>query len=96
MKTTTQLVGALSNDLFRVASLTQRGSEVAAARFFQEAQARSHELQDHQLPPYLEKVITDVARREPTDLSIISAERYLMYGVQLQNFAQHALMAEET
>lgn len=96
MNTTIQLVGALSNDLFRVANLTQRGSEAAAARFFQEAQTRSQELQDHQLPPYLEKVIADVAERESTDLSLSSAERYLMYGVQLQNFAQHALMAEET
>ncbi len=91
MNDTIQLVGALSNDLFRVATLAQRGSKNSAIRFLQEAQRWSDSLQQHNLPKYIDQIVTDIANREPTDISIESAERYLMYGVQLQNFALQSL-----
>ena len=93
---TIQLVGALSNDLFRVASLAQRGSNASAIRFMQEAQRWSDSLKNQDLPTYITQIVTDVSSREPTDISLESAERYLMYGIQLQNFALHTIRETNT
>lgn len=95
MNDTIQLVGALSNDLFRVATLAQRGSNDSAIRFLREAKRWSDSLQTHDLPQYINQIVIDVASREPTDISIESAERYLMYGVQLQNFALHNMKSDK-
>jgi len=95
MNETIQLIGALSNDLFRVATLAQRGSNDSAIRFMQEAQRWSDSLQNKNLPTYITQIVTDVASREPTDISLESAERYLMYGVQLQNFALHNMKSDK-
>ena len=92
---TIQLVGALSNDLLRVATLAQRGARDSAIRFMQEAQRWSVSLQNHDLPKYIAQIVTDVSSREPTDISLESAERYLMYGVQLQNFALHNMKSDK-
>lgn len=94
MNDTIQLVGALSNDLFRVATLAQRGSNDSAIRFLQEAQRWSDSLKNQDLPPYITQIVADVSGREPTDISLESAERYLMYGVQLQNFALHNMKSD--
>ncbi|PIR58939.1 MAG: hypothetical protein COU69_02850 [Candidatus Pacebacteria bacterium CG10_big_fil_rev_8_21_14_0_10_56_10] len=83
------LVGSLSNDLLRVASLAQRGSTQAASRFLGEAQRWSRELQQRDVAEYVVKLARDISARQADDISMPSAERYLMYGVLLQNYALH-------
>ena len=89
MTNTLLLVGSLSNDLFRTASLSQRGSTKAAARFLKEAQRWANELKNHDVAEYIVKIAADVSNRVDDDISLSSAERYLMYGVLLQNYALH-------
>lgn len=83
------LAGSLSNDLFRVASLAHRGSTVAATRFLKEAQRWSNDLQVLTDVEYIKKIAQDVSSRSETEIDIASAERYLMYGVLLQNYTLH-------
>lgn len=90
MTDTQMLVGSLSNDLLRVASLAQRGSHKAASRFLQEAKKWSTSLQDQDVPPYISRLAIDISGRETDDISLASAEMYLMYGVLLQNYALHS------
>ncbi|MFZ1721381.1 MAG: hypothetical protein WAU07_02640 [Microgenomates group bacterium] len=89
MTNTQMLVGSLSNDLFRVASLAQRGSSKAASRFLQEAQRWSNDLRNQEVPVYISRLADDVSNRSIDDISLDSAEQYLMYGVLLQNYALH-------
>lgn len=89
MNETKLLVGSLSNDLFRVASLSQRGSNKAAQRFLIEAKRWAEQLQDQPVSPYIADIAKDIIQRNDDDVSIESAERYLMYGVLLQNYALH-------
>ncbi len=89
MTETQLLVGSLSNDLFRVASLTQRGSTKAASRFLIEAQRWSKDLQKKDVSEYIVKLAADISSRGTAEISLSAAERYLMYGVLLQNYALH-------
>ncbi len=89
MNDTMMLAGSLSNDLFRVASLAQRGSNKAASRFLEEAQKWSSVLKKHEVPPYILKIVQDLSSRNKDDISLNSAEKYLMYGILLQNYALH-------
>lgn len=89
MNDTKTLVGSLSNDLFRVATLTQRGSLIGAQRFLLEAKRWATQMKDVNLPPYIAKIAHDIFHRNEKDVSIESAERYLMYGVLLQNYTLH-------
>jgi hypothetical protein len=83
------LAGSLSNDLFRVATLAQRGSTQAASRFLVEAKRWSVELQDKAVATYIKKIAEDISSRDESDILESSAERYLMYGVLLQNYCLH-------
>ena len=83
------LAGSLSNDLFRVASLTQRGSMKAALRFLKEAKRWSSPLQQQAAAEYIVKIAKDVSDKTPNDISLSEAEKYLMCGVLLQNYALH-------
>lgn len=89
MTDTQLLVGSLSNDLFRVASLTQRGSIKAAARFVLEAKRWAVPLQNSQAKGYIIRIAEDVNRLQPDELTIELAEKCLMYGILLQNYALH-------
>ena len=89
MTKTKLLVGSLSNDLFRVASLTQRGSLKAAARFLQEAKRWSTQLTDEDVKPYIRKIAADVSNQSEENLDLAQAEKNLMYGVLLQNYSLH-------
>lgn len=84
------LAGSLSNDLFRVASLVQRGSKTAASRFLRESQRWSKDLQNLTKVAYIEKIARDISSREESEIDEASAERYLMYGVLLQNYTLHS------
>jgi hypothetical protein len=87
MTDTQLLVGSLSNDLFRVASLTQRGSLVAAARFLEEAKRWSVPIQKHKVKQYILNIAQIISSKQKEDLSLELAEQCLMYGVLLQNYA---------
>lgn len=90
MSDTIMLIGSLSNDLFRVASLVQRGSQTGAQRFLLEAKRWAEPLKDKDIPFYIIDIANDITIRDEKDISIELAERYLMYGILLQNYALHA------
>jgi len=93
-ESTTDLTGALSNDLFRVVSLQQRGSLVASERFLQEAKRWANPLRKHQVKKYITDIATAVDLADAKDLSLGKTERYLMYAVLLQNYTLHAQSIE--
>jgi hypothetical protein len=89
MTETKQLIGSLSNDLLRVAVLTQRGSLKGAHTFFNEAQARVQELAHHKVEYYISNIINDLHSYNENPFSLLSAEKFLMYSVLLQNYSLH-------
>jgi hypothetical protein len=94
MNETKMLVGSLSNDLFRVANLTQRGSIKAASRFAKEAKRWAVPLQKQNVKDYIKNIANDISKQDEEKISIQLAEKYLMYGILLQNYALHNLNTE--
>lgn len=88
------LIGSLSNDLFRVASLRQRGADEAASRFLKEAKRWAEPLQKQNVADYIAKIAKDILFLSEDNLSIAEAEKCLMYGVLLQNYALHNVDAK--
>jgi len=80
------LVGSLSNDLFRVASLTQRGSKKASERFSRESKRWAKPLLEKDIPVYLKKIVTDVTEFDDP-INLERAEKLLMYAILLQNYS---------
>lgn len=89
MTNTKLLVGSLSNDLFRVASLKQRGADKAAPRFLREAKRWADPLATQSDKKYIREIAKKVMDADITNISLAEAERYLMFGVLLQNYAIH-------
>jgi len=89
MNDTSLLIGSLSNDLFRVATLAQRGSIEAAARFLIEAKRWSKQLENAELPGHIADIVRRIIEFEQDPISLYSAENMLMYGVLLQNYSLH-------
>lgn len=89
MNTTKLLVGSLSNDLFRIASLRQRGANAAAARFLTEAKKWASLLTRKKTSPYIKKIATKVLKTKETKISLTQAEHFLMYAVLLENYSLH-------
>lgn len=89
MTDTKLLAGSLSNDLFRVANLYQRGSTQAAKRFLKEAKRWSLQLKDSNCEAYIINIAEDISNRDKDDISEKTAELYLMYGILLQNYCLH-------
>lgn len=89
MNDTKILIGSLSNDLFRVANLAQRGSHEAASRFAQEAKRWATPLQECDTRDYIKNIAIDVLKHDTDKISVELAEKYLMYGILLQNYALH-------
>jgi hypothetical protein len=83
------LTGSLSNDLFRVASLKQRGADAAATRFLFEAKRWAEPLQKQATAKYIQNIAVKITNASPTDITLSQAELYLMYGVLLQNYSLH-------
>jgi len=83
------LIGSLSNDLFRVANSTQRGSTQAAVRFVQESKRWATPLQRKKVAKYIKKIAQEISSRKDGTVSMQEAERYLVYGILLQNYALH-------
>jgi hypothetical protein len=90
MTDTQLLVGSLSSDLFRVATLTQRGSVVAAQRFLDEAKRWAEPLTHKPLKEYILNIAKDVSSAVSNQITLEQAEKYLMYGILLQNYALHS------
>jgi hypothetical protein len=88
MNETKMLIGSLSNDLFRTATLAYRGSHTASTRFSQEAKRWAIPLSKKDVPQYIKKIANDVVE-SGDDITIEKAEEYLMYGVLLQNYSLH-------
>jgi hypothetical protein len=89
MNDVTLLVGSLSNDLFRVAQLTQRGSIVGAKRFLLEAKRWAGPLSSEPVARYIARIATEISCDLAEEISMEKAERYLMYGILLQNYSLH-------
>lgn len=85
---THMLIGALSNDLFRIANLTQRGSFDASVRFIQESKKSTALLLHKNLPDYIEKIVKEIDETDEK-INLQKAEKFLMYGILLQNFCLH-------
>lgn len=83
------LVGSLSNDLFRVATLTQRGSTVAARRFLSESKRWASELSSGNEKAYIKKIAKEIVGLSELDLNLAGAERCLMQAILLQNYSLH-------
>lgn len=81
------LIGSLSNDLYRVASLMSRGSQKAANRFWQESKKWSLELSNQSLDSYINDIIIDLNSDNDPNVSQDKAEKFLMYGTLLQNYS---------
>lgn len=94
MTDTLLLIGSLSNDLFRVASLTQRGSTKAASRFLLEAKRWSNSIQDHKVPLYIKSIAKNVFECKAEHIDMETAEKYLMYAVLLQNYSLHQMAGQ--
>ena len=90
MTNTKLLSGSLSNDLFRVASLKQRGADQAAPRFLQEAKRWAGPLAEQSDREYIRKIARKVLAADITNISLADAEQYLMFGILLQNHALHS------
>ena len=82
-----QTLGSLALDLRRVAQGYFRGSEIMAARFAKEARARKEELENADLKPYLQKLLSKLedilSEKDHKKL----AEDALMYSILFQNAA---------
>ena len=88
MNSTKLLIGSLSNDLYRAACLTQRGSLKAAEQFLQHSQRWIKELKHKKVKKYIKTILVSLSDK-PTkkQLDMEQAEEYLMYSILLQNYA---------
>lgn len=85
------LVGSLSNDLYRVASLGQRGATAGALRFLKEAKRWSKPLETSNTASYIKEIAAEISAKECQTISEAQAERFLMQSILLQNYAKHKL-----
>ena len=77
------ILGALALDLKRVALGYQRGSNIAAQRFFEEALKRREELDNKTLKPYLNKFLSEIDKLK--NQKNRTAEDALMYSTIFLN-----------
>jgi hypothetical protein len=84
------LIGSLSNDLYRVANLSYRGSTKAAERFFIESKRWTADLKNTALKKHARNIIDDLDHLTLESLTFQeTAEKLLMYSVLLQNYSLH-------
>lgn len=88
------LIGSLSNDLYRVVSLYQRGSIVGAHRFLHEAKKWASQLTGHQVKDYIRKIIIEVSDIDENKLNESTAEALLMNSILLQNYSQKLIKSK--
>lgn len=83
------LVGSLSNDLFRVATLAQRESVEGAERFMIEAKRWASQLDCATMPNHISEIVNDINGMQQSPIPLDTAEKLLMYGVLLENYSLH-------
>jgi hypothetical protein len=90
LDSTKLLIGSLSNDLYRAATLMGRGANKGAERFLMEAGKWVEDLKGHKVKGYIKKIVSDLRSNPPeTPYNFDLAEKYLMYSILLQNYALH-------
>ena len=90
MNSTKLLIGSLSNDLYRIACLTQRGSLKAASKFLQQSERWIKKLKNKKVKGYIKKILADLSsKKHQQQLNQEQAEKYLMYSILLQNYTLH-------
>ena len=82
-----QILGALALDLKRVALGFNRGSNIMAERFLDEAIKRRIEIETTEIKPYLFKFLKDIDNLKK-ESGQKSAEDALMYSTIFQNASQ--------
>ncbi len=89
MTETKILIGSLSNDLARVATMIYRKSS-GAEIFFREMFRWVNKLDTNSVKPYIQTILSDIKSHEKyPQLSHERAETYLMYSTILQNYSLH-------
>ena len=78
------ILESLASDLKRVAIGKQRGSNIMADRFLQEALKRKNEVEMKTVATYIKKLLNNLNRDT-------SAEDALMYSTLIQNYAQQKI-----
>lgn len=84
-KGTRELLGALSQDLYRVALGYHRGLITMANRFYEEALKRREEIDQNSLKPYLRKLLAKLDTLISQEDKGRIAEDALMYSTLFQN-----------
>lgn len=89
MTETRLLIGSLSNDLSRVATMIYRKSS-GAETFFHEMFRWVNALDTASVKPYIQAIISDLKSHEhDPQYTQERAETYLMYSILLQNYSLH-------
>lgn len=83
------LIGSLSNDLARVATMIYRKSS-SAETFFHEMFRWIKKLDISSVKPYVQTILRDLKSHEQDpQFTLERAETYLMYSIILQNYTLH-------
>lgn len=89
MTETKMLIGSLSNDLSRVATMIYRKSS-SAETFFHEMFRWIKKLDTAPVRPYIQAILKDLKSHEQDPkYTEERAETYLMYSILLQNYCLH-------
>jgi len=84
MNSTKNSLASLALDLNRVAIGINRGSELMARRFFQEALIRKSEIRVNEIPAYIRKIMTKIDKNKSLNKQF--AEEALVYSILIENF----------
>ncbi len=84
MNDTKNSLASLALDLNRVAIGINRGSEIMAKRFFEEALVRKSEINTNKIPAYIRKIMTKINKN--SSLNKEFAEKVLVYSILLENY----------
>lgn len=83
-------LASLAMDLNRVAIGINRGSEIMAKRFFQEALTRKSEISQDEIPVYIKKIMAKI--NENKSLNQEFAEEVLVYSILIENYVTKRLI----
>lgn len=89
MTETKMLIGSLSNDLLRTATMIH-GKSPTAKVFFREIFRGVKALDNASIKPYIRTILADLQSHERNPkYTDERAETYLMYSILLQNYTLH-------
>lgn len=86
MNSTRNSLASLALDLNRVAIGINRGSEMMAKRFFQEALVRKSEIRKNEIPAYIRNIMAKIDKNISLDKQF--AEEVLVYSILIENFVK--------